>query len=106
MADDIKTGKVSPDIFEVSYTKLDTGELVTLNNRSLETLEMAGKYPEYAIFVEYEKAGKHLVEDVGLPSHAKGSPVVPTDRIAVTANKDGLGKFYDVEKGKGKINYK
>lgn len=66
---------MSPDEFEIKYTQLPTGEYVTLNNRGLATLEMAGVKPELALYVPYEDADPKLLSDVGKSSIVKGEMV-------------------------------
>ncbi|AEV97774.1 hypothetical protein A4D02_15985 [Niastella koreensis] len=75
----IGRGDLSPDVLVISYTKRPTGEIVTLNNRGLAALTIAGKNPEYAVYVPFDKVPPHLKSDP--PSHS----------IDLTMNKDGSG---------------
>ncbi len=84
VAADIKSGKISPDTFVISYTRDPaTGKAVTLNNRGLAALVEAGKLPQNAIYVPYEHVPKHLVEDIRYRA--------PSRSINITRNKDGTG---------------
>ncbi|OQP45127.1 hypothetical protein A4H97_32835 [Niastella yeongjuensis] len=75
----IGNDKLSPDLLVIAYTKRPTGEVVTLNNRGLAALTIAGKNPEYAVYVPFDEVPKRLKKDK--PSHS----------IDLTWNKDGSG---------------
>ena len=56
---------------------------------------MSGKKPSAVVEVPWDEVGKKEKErlsEVGLPGH--GDP--PSNRIAVTENKDGSGHLYSV----------
>jgi len=84
VAQDIRSGKINPNIFTISYT-IDpaSGKAVTINNRGLAALVEAGKFPDHAILIPYDKVPKHLVSDIKNRS--------PMKTISVTKNKDGSG---------------
>lgn len=84
VAADLRAGRISPDVFEISYT-IDprSGKPVTLNNRGFAALVESGKRPAHAILVPYDDVPPHLVEDI------KSRP--PSRSINVTENKDGTG---------------
>ncbi|MCW7550932.1 hypothetical protein OO184_24145 [Photorhabdus sp. APURE] len=84
VAKDIHVGKISPEVFVISYTTDPvSGKPVTLNNRGLAALVESGKFPQHAIHVPYEHVPKHLVEDI------RDRP--PSRSINITQNKDGSG---------------
>lgn len=74
----MKAGKLDPNLLVISYTVRPTGEVVTLNNRGLAALTIAGKNPEMAIKVPYDK----------VPAHLKSDP--PSHSINLTNDKKGL----------------
>ncbi|WP_234369566.1 RHS repeat-associated core domain-containing protein, partial [Paracidovorax avenae] len=84
VAADIKSGRIHPDEFVISYTiDPNSGKAVTLNNRGLAALAEGGKMPSNAVLVPYEKVPPHLVSDIKNRALSK--------TISITLNKDGSG---------------
>jgi hypothetical protein len=90
VAEMIKTGTVPLDDFLIRYTKLEDGRLITLNNRGLATLTMAGKVPTHAVFVPLEEVSSYLLEDIS-KTHEIFKTKAGINTIRVTEQKSGLG---------------
>ena len=82
VASEIRAAKIDPNVFQISYT-IDpkTNLPVTLNNRGLAAVIDGGKFPDFAIYVPYDKAPQHLVSDWKDKS--------PSPSINLTKNKNG-----------------
>jgi Sialidase, N-terminal domain len=95
VAADIKSNKISTDVFLIRYTELPDGRLVTLNNRGLAALTIAGKNPSHAVFVPYKDAAKSLLSDVD-----KVHPILKneggTNIIYITEQRSGLNKLQTI----------
>jgi RHS repeat-associated protein len=79
----MKAGKLDPNLLVISYTVRPTGEVVTLNNRGLAAVTIAGKNPDMAIKVPYDKVPAHLKSDppswsINLTNDKKGLDIVET----------------------------
>lgn len=79
----MKAGKLDPNLLVISYTVRPTGEVVTLNNRGLAAITIAGKNPDMAIKVPYDKVPAHLKSDppsysINLTNDKKGLDIVET----------------------------
>ncbi|WP_167335971.1 RHS repeat-associated core domain-containing protein [Pseudomonas parafulva] len=84
VADDLKSGKLSPDKLLIAYTKDPvSGKFVTLNNRGLAAIVKSQKFPKHGIFVPYQHAPPQLTKDF--------KNKTPSRSINLTRNKDGSG---------------
>lgn len=82
VARDIKAGRLSPDDIPIEAFVGPTGELITVNNRSLAALSLAGRHPTNVTIVEPTRA---LLRRLQEPPVLDIAPI-PGPRVVVTGS--------------------
>jgi cbb3-type cytochrome oxidase cytochrome c subunit len=91
VAADLRSGKLSPDELPIEYF-VHEGKRITINNRGLAALRMAGLEPTITRRVKPTQDQTNRLKEKSINRHH----MIPGRRIAVTENKDGTNHLYSV----------